>query len=353
MHGRYVAMRLAFYAQRQYKAANRCALILKIITEQGVDMQVALVFPGQGSQAIGMGQALAKAFPAAREVFEQVDEALKQPLSKIMAEGPEADLTLTENAQPAIMAASMAAFAVMQKEMGISLPRDASFVAGHSLGEYSALAAAGVWDVGTCAKLLKIRGRAMQAAAPAGTGAMAAIIGPEISAVRDILEETGNQLPSEIVEIANHNAQNQIVISGTKAGVELAMQIAKEKGAKRAVALSVSAPFHCSLMKSAAKTMEEALAATTMQPLIVPIVANVTAQPVSDVNQMRALLVQQVTGMVRWVDCVETLHARGVRKVIEIGSGNVLAGLIKRIAPDITVQNVGLPEDLDALAKAA
>lgn len=316
-------------------------------------MQVALVFPGQGSQAIGMGSAFAAAFPAAREVFQQIDDALSQPLSKLMASGPEADLTLTENAQPAIMAVSMAAFAVMQKEMGISLPRDASFVAGHSLGEYTALCAAGAWDVATCAALLKIRGQAMQASVPAGKGLMAAIIGPEIAAVRDILEVTGDRLPGEVVEIANHNAQNQIVISGSKAGVEMAMEIAKEKGAKRAVALSVSAPFHCLLMKPAAKRMEEALNKTAMAPLVVPVVANVTAQPVSDVNQMRALLVQQVTGMVRWVEVIQTLHARGVRKIIEIGHGNVLTGLIKRIAPDISVQNVSTPEDLDALAKAA
>ena len=316
-------------------------------------MQVAFVFPGQGSQSIGMGMALAKAFPAAREVFQQVDDALNQPLSKIMAEGPEDALTLTENAQPAIMAASMAAFAVMQKEMGVKLPQDASFVAGHSLGEYTALTAAGAWDIATCAKLLKTRGQAMQAAVASGQGLMAAIIGPELPAVRDIIEATGDQLPGEIVEVANHNAPNQIVISGSKAGVELAMQIAKEKGAKRAVALAVSAPFHCSLMKPAAKVMEEALAATTIQPLIVPVIANVTANPVSDANQVRPLLVQQVTGMVRWVDSIQTLHDRGVRKVIEIGHGNVLAGLIKRIAPDITVQNVGAPEDLDALAKAA
>lgn len=316
-------------------------------------MQVAFVFPGQGSQTVGMGLALAKAFPAAREVLQQVDDALNQPLSKMMAEGPEDMLTLTENAQPAIMAVSMAAFAVMQKEMGVSLPQDASYVAGHSLGEYAALTAAGAWDIATCAKLLKTRGQAMQAAVSEGQGAMAAIIGPDIAAVRDIIEATGDQLPGEIVEIANHNAPNQIVISGSKAGIELAMQIAKDKGAKRAVALSVSAPFHCSLMKPAAKAMEEALAATTIGTLIVPVIANVTASPVSDANQVRPLLVQQVTGMVRWVDSIETLQSRGVRKIIEIGHGNVLSGLIKRIAPDITVQNVGAPEDLDALAKAA
>lgn len=316
-------------------------------------MRTALVFPGQGSQTIGMGMALAKAFPAAREVLEQVDDALKQPLSKIMEQGPEEALTLTENAQPAIMAASMAAFAVMQKEMGISHPESASYVAGHSLGEYTAMTAAGAWDIATCARLLKTRGQAMQAAVPQGEGLMAAIIGPEIAVVRDILEETGDRLPAETVEIANHNAPNQIVISGSKAGVELAMQIAKDKGAKRAVALSVSAPFHCSLMKPAAKVMEEALNATAMQPLLVPVIANVTAQAISDVNQMRAMLVQQVTGMVRWVDSVETMVSLGVTSIIEIGHGNVLSGLIKRIAPDVTVRNVGSPEDLDALAKAA
>lgn len=316
-------------------------------------MQVAFVFPGQGSQAIGMGKALAEQFPVARQLFAEVDDALGQPLFNLMSEGPIETLTLTENAQPAIMAVSMAAFKVMQSEMGVSLPGDASFVAGHSLGEYTALAAAGAFDVATCAKLLRIRGRAMQNAVPEGQGAMAAIIGKDLVAVRDIIEETLNQLPQEVVEIANHNSHEQIVISGSKAGIDLAMRVAKDKGAKRALPLQVSAPFHCSMMKPAAKVMEQALAETTIHPLSVPVIANVTAEAVSDANQIRQLLVQQVTGMVRWVDTVETLHRKGVRKIIEIGHGSVLSGLIKRIAPDITLAQIGAPADLEALANAA
>lgn len=316
-------------------------------------MQVAFVFPGQGSQTIGMGKALADNFSVAREVLQEVDDSLNKKLSTIMFEGPENELTLTENAQPAIMAASMAAFKVMQQEMGIELLGTASFVAGHSLGEYTALTATGAFDIAVCAKLLKIRGESMQAAVPEGQGGMAAIIGKDLAGVRDIIEETLNQLPGEVVEIANHNSQVQIVISGSKKGIELAMQVAKDKGAKRAVPLAVSAPFHCSLMKPAAEKMDEALAETTINPLTVPVVANVTAEPVSNENQIRPLLVQQVTSMVRWVDTVETLHAKGVRKIVEIGHGNVLSGLIKRITPDIALQQVGTPEDLDALSKAA
>jgi [acyl-carrier-protein] S-malonyltransferase len=300
-----------------------------------------------------MGKDFADNFAVAREVFEQVDDSLRQPLSQLMMTGTQEELTLTANAQPAIMAVSMAIYRVMQQEMGISLPASASLVAGHSLGEYTALAVTGAFDVATCARLLKTRGEAMQAAVPEGEGAMAAIIGKDLFAVRDIIEETMNQLPGEVVEIANHNSSVQIVISGTKKGIALAMQVAKDKGAKRALPLAVSAPFHCSLMKPAAKVMEQALAEVTMQPLAVPVVANVTAEPIVDVNQIRPLLVQQVTNMVRWVDTVETLHAKGVRKIIEIGHGNVLSGLIKRISPDIAVQNVSSPADLDALAKAA
>lgn len=316
-------------------------------------MQVAFIFPGQGSQTIGMGKALADNFAAAREVFEQVDDALSQSLSQLMFEGPEDALTLTENAQPAIMAVSMAAFRVMQAEMGVALPQDASFVAGHSLGEYTALCAAGAFDIATCARLLKTRGRAMQEAVPQGQGGMAAIIGKDLLAVRDILEETLNQAPGEVVEIANHNSPTQIVVSGSVRGIAMAMQVAKDKGAKRAVPLQVSAPFHCSLMKPAAKVMEQALAETDIQSLQVPVIANVTAEAARDANQIRPLLVQQVTGMVRWVDTVETLHAKGVRTVVEIGHGNVLSGLVKRISDEIETKQVGKPEDLDALAKAA
>jgi [acyl-carrier-protein] S-malonyltransferase len=316
-------------------------------------MNTAYVFPGQGSQAIGMAQALATAFPVAREVLQEVDEALGQKLSQLMAEGPEDALTLTENAQPAIMAASLAAFRVMQKEMGITLPGSAMLVAGHSLGEYSALTAAGALSVTDAARLLRVRGQAMQAAVKPGAGLMAAIIGPELVAVREIVQEAATQLPGEVVEIANHNAQNQIVISGSVAGVERAMQLAKESGAKRALALAVSAPFHCSLMKPAAEKMREALAAAKIAAPLVPVVANVTAQAVSDPNQIRHLLVEQVTGMVRWVDSILYMQQQGISTLVEIGHGQVLSGLVKRIAPDIKVQNIGAPEDLDALAKAA
>ena len=316
-------------------------------------MNTAYVFPGQGSQAIGMAQALATAFPVAREVLQEVDEALGQKLSQLMAEGPEDALTLTENAQPAIMAASLAAFRVMQKEMGITLPNSAMLVAGHSLGEYSALTAAGALSITDAARLLRVRGQAMQAAVKPGAGLMAAIIGPELVAVREIVQEAATQLPGEVVEIANHNAQNQIVISGSVAGVERAMQLAKEAGAKRALALAVSAPFHCSLMKPAAEKMREALAAAKIATPLVPVVANVTAQAVSDPNQIRHLLVEQVTGMVRWVDSVLYMQQQGISTLVEIGHGQVLSGLVKRIAPDMKVQNIGAPDDLDALAKAA
>ncbi len=316
-------------------------------------MNTAYVFPGQGSQAIGMAQALATAFPVAREVLQEVDEALGQKLSQLMAEGPEDALTLTENAQPAIMAASLAAFRVMQKEMGITLPGSAMLVAGHSLGEYSALTAAGALSITDAARLLRVRGQAMQAAVKPGAGQMAAIIGPELVAVREIVQEAATQLPGEVVEIANHNAQNQIVISGSVAGVERAMQLAKEAGAKRALALAVSAPFHCSLMKPAAEKMREALAAAKIAAPLVPVVANVTAQAVSDPNQIRHLLVEQVTGMVRWVDSILYMQQQGITRLVEIGHGQVLSGLVKRIAPDMKVQNIGAPEDLDALAKAA
>jgi [acyl-carrier-protein] S-malonyltransferase len=316
-------------------------------------MNTAYVFPGQGSQAIGMAQALANAFPTAREVLQEVDDALGQKLSQLMAEGPEDALTLTENAQPAIMAASLAAFRVMQKEMGIALPGSAMLVAGHSLGEYSALTAADALSVTDSARLLRIRGQAMQAAVKPGAGLMAAIIGPELTAVREIVQEAATQLPGEVVEIANHNAQNQIVISGSVAGVERAMQLAKEAGAKRALALAVSAPFHCSLMKPAAEKMREALAAAKIAAPLVPVVANVTAQAVSDPNQIRHLLVEQVTGMVRWVDSILYMQQQGITTLVEIGHGQVLSGLVKRIAPDMKVQNIGAPEDLDALAKAA
>lgn len=316
-------------------------------------MTTALVFPGQGSQAIGMGQALAASFAEAREVFEAVDDALSFKLTKLMAEGPETDLTATQNAQPAIMAASLAAFAVMQKQMGFQLPAGAVCVAGHSLGEYSALTAAGSLSVAEAAKLLRIRGNAMQAAVPAGRGGMVAIIGPDLAEVEAIVTEAHHRADGEIIEIANHNSTNQIVLSGSARGMEVAMEVAKEKGAKRALPLSVSAPFHCSLMAPAALVMKDALAAVDLKAPAVPLIANVTAERISDPTFIKDLLVQQVTGMVRWVDSIERMKGLGVTRIIEIGHGNVLAGLIKRIAPEIAVVNIGTPEDLDGFSKAA
>lgn len=316
-------------------------------------MTTAFVFPGQGSQAVGMGQALKDTFPAARHVFQEVDEALGLKLSQVIAEGPEDQLILTENAQPAIMAVSLAAFRVMESQMGVKLPGAAAYVAGHSLGEYSALTAAGTFSVADCARLLKIRGASMQAAVPEGKGAMAALIGPDLAGVEEIVREARARKVSEVIEIANHNAPNQIVISGSALGIDMAMEVAKEKGAKRAVKLAVSAPFHCSLMAPAAQAMEKALAAAAVNAPRVPLIANVTAEPVSDADTVRKLLVAQVTGMVRWVDSVLALQRLGVTRIVEIGHGNVLAGLVKRIAPEIATVNIGSPEDLDNYAKVA
>ncbi|PZP85800.1 MAG: [acyl-carrier-protein] S-malonyltransferase [Azospirillum brasilense] len=316
-------------------------------------MTTALIFPGQGSQAIGMGQALAAAFPIARETLQEVDDALSQPLSKLMAEGPDAELTSTENAQPAIMAVSVAAFRVLQKETGLNLATDVACVAGHSLGEYSALTAAGTFSLAECARLLRIRGNAMQAAVPAGKGGMVAIIGPDFAGVEEIVRDARARAQGEIIEIANQNSTNQTVISGSARGMEVAIEVAKEKGAKRALALPVSAPFHCSMMQPAADAMRTALASASMQQPLVPVVANVTADYVADADAIRELLVAQVTGMVRWVDSIETMKARGITRVIELGHGNVLTGLIKRIAPEIATVNIGAPTDLDSYANAA
>lgn len=316
-------------------------------------MTTALVFPGQGSQAVGMGQSLAENFAVARDVFSEVDEALGMNLSKIIKEGPDADLTRTENAQPAIMAVSMAAFRVMEQEMGFNLARGATCVAGHSLGEYSALTAAGALSLTQCAKLLKIRGASMQAAVPEGKGGMVAIIGPDFAEVEEIVREAKGRAIGEVIEIANQNSTNQTVISGSARGMEIAIEVAKEKGAKRALPLPVSAPFHCSLMAPAAMKMRDALATETLEMPRVPVVANVTAEYVSDPSLIKELLVSQVTGTVRWVDSVLAMQAAGVTRMVEVGHGNVLAGLIKRIAPEITVVNIATPEDLDRYHKAA
>lgn len=316
-------------------------------------MTTALVFPGQGSQAIGMAQGLASAFPAAKAVLQEVDDALNFKLSTLMAEGPEADLTATQNAQPAIMAASLAAFRVMEKELGFNLAKDAVCVAGHSLGEYSALTAAGSLTISEAAKLLRIRGEAMQAAVPAGRGGMVAVIGPELEAVEAIVTEARHRAEGEVIEIANHNSTNQIVLSGSARGMEVAIEVAKEKGAKRALPLAVSAPFHCSLMAPAALVMKDALAHADLKAPAVPVIANVTAERVSDPAFIKELLVSQVTGMVRWVDSIERMKGLGVTRILEIGHGNVLAGLIKRIAPEIAVANIGNPADLETFSKAA
>jgi [acyl-carrier-protein] S-malonyltransferase len=310
-------------------------------------MAKAFIFPGQGSQAVGMGKALADGFAPARAVFEEVDAALSQPLSKLMFEGPEADLTLTANAQPALMAVSLAAIRVLEAEAGLDLARDAAFVAGHSLGEYSALAAAGALGIGETAKLLRIRGDAMQKAVPVGEGAMAALLGAELDQAREISGEAAKALGG-CCQVANDNGGGQVVISGSKAAVEKAMDIAKEKGIKRAVLLPVSAPFHCALMQPAADAMAQALAGAKIVAPRVPVVANVTASPVTDPETIRKLLVEQVTGAVRWRECVSYIADQGVTQFVECGSGKVLAGLLKRIAPGATAVSVGTPADLDA-----
>lgn len=315
-------------------------------------MKTAYIFPGQGSQAVGMGQALAQAFNVAKETFQEVDDALGTHLFKLMCEGPESDLTLTENAQPAIMVCSLAALRVMEKELGINVPRDVTLVAGHSLGEYSALTAAGSLALSDTARLLQIRGRSMQAAVPAGEGAMAAIIGLKIDDVQAVCGEA--VVSGEVCEVANYNSELQIVISGSAKGVQAAMDIAKNKGAKRAVPLPVSAPFHCSLMKPAADAMRDALAQADVKDAHIPVIANVTAQAVQEADAIRGLLVDQVTGMVRWQESVEAMVAAGITHFVEIGHGKVLTGLIKRAVPEgTTLSNIGTPEDIDAMDKAA
>ena len=311
-------------------------------------MALAFTFPGQGSQAVGMGKALAESFPAAKAVFEEVDAALSQKLSQIMWEGPQETLTLTENAQPALMAVSVAVVRVLEAEAGLDLARDVKFVAGHSLGEYSALAAAGAFSITDTAKLLKIRGQAMQKAVPVGTGAMAALLGVELDAARALAAEAAG---GEVCGVANDNGGGQVVVSGSKAAVERAAEIAKGKSI-RAMMLPVSAPFHCVLMQPAADAMREALSKVEMNKPVVPLVANVTASAVSDPKEIVDLLVKQVTGTVRWRECVQYLAANGVTKVVEAGSGKVLTGLLKRIAKEVSGQSVGTPDDVAAYKAA-
>ena len=307
----------------------------------------AFLFPGQGSQAVGMGAALSEASRAARDVFGEVDEALGQSLFRLMRDGPEDQLKLTENAQPAIMALSAAMFASLTREGGVDLARAAGFVAGHSLGEYSALAAAGSFDLATTAKLLKLRGRAMQAAVPVGVGAMAALLGTDLELARRIAAAAAE---GEVCEVANDNDPSQVVISGHKAAIDRAIEIAREMGAKRAIALPVSAPFHCSLMRPAAEAMDEALAAITIRPPIVPLFANVTAAAEADPATIHKLLVEQVTGMVRWRESVANMAAAGVEEFVELG-GKVLGPMVKRIAPDARVTSVMTIADIEALAR--
>ena len=307
----------------------------------------AFIFPGQGSQAVGMGAALGEASRAARDVFEQVDEALGQNLFRLMREGPEDELKLTENAQPAIMAHALAVFAALTREGGVSLENAAQFVAGHSLGEYSALCAAGSLDLPTTAKLLKLRGKAMQAAVPVGIGAMAALLGADLELAQKIADAAAED---EVCAVANDNDPSQVVISGHKGAIERAIEMAKEMGAKRALLLPVSAPFHCPLMQPAADAMAEALGRTEIAAPCVPLYANVTAAPVADADIIRVQLVEQVTGMVRWRESVANLAAAGVEEFVELG-GKVLGPMVKRIAPDATVTSILTIEDIEALAK--
>ncbi|UWR82856.1 ACP S-malonyltransferase [Phaeobacter inhibens] len=307
-------------------------------------MTIAFVFPGQGAQTIGMGKALAEAYPVAKAVFDEVDAALGEALSQLIWEGDIDTLTLTQNAQPALMATSLAAMRALEAE-GVSIDK-AAFVAGHSLGEYSALAAAGAISVADTARLLRTRGQAMQSAVPVGEGAMAAILGLDLEAVRAVAEEAAQ---GEVCQAANDNDPTQVVVSGAKAAVERAAEIAKEKGAKRAVMLPVSAPFHCALMQPAADVMAEALADVAITSPAVPLIANVRADAVTDPDEIRKLLVEQVTGSVRWRESVQSMAAKGVTEFWEIGAGKALSGMIRKIDRNLTSRQVGTAEDVAAI----
>jgi [acyl-carrier-protein] S-malonyltransferase len=312
-------------------------------------MSVAFVFPGQGSQTVGMGKALAANFMTARQVFDEVDAALASNLSAIMFEGPADTLTLTENAQPALMAVSLAVVRVLQAEAGLDLARDAQFVAGHSLGEYSALAAAGAFSIADAARLLRTRGQAMQKAVPVGVGAMAALLGLDYDTAVAVAAEAAQ---GQICQAANDNGAGQVVVSGDKAAVERAVDIAKAKGAKRAMLLQVSAPFHCALMQPAADVMAQALAQVSIKPPAVPVVANVLSKPISDPAEIVKALVAQVTGTVRWRECVVAMAAAGAIAFYEVGSGKVLSGLIRRIAEGASATAIGTPDDIAAFKAA-
>ncbi|MDO9500700.1 ACP S-malonyltransferase [Falsiroseomonas sp.] len=318
-------------------------------------MALAFTFPGQGSQAPGMGRDLAAAFPAAREVFQEVDETLKQKLSRLMFEGPPEELTLTANAQPALMAMSLAVLRVLETEGGFDLKSRVALVAGHSLGEYSALAAAGAFSLSTTARLLRLRGDAMQQAVPAGEGAMAALLGAEAEQAATICAAAAEDPATgvrEVVQVANDNGGGQIVISGHAAAVDRAIEAAKAAGVKRAMKLPVSAPFHCALMGPAADAMAEALAEAEMRAPLVPLVANVSAAKATDPAEIRDLLVRQVTGTVRWRECILAMGAMGCERFVEIGSGRVLTGLMKRLAPEAQASAIGSPADIEAFLKS-
>ncbi|WP_375553330.1 ACP S-malonyltransferase [Roseovarius mucosus] len=309
-------------------------------------MSRAFVFPGQGAQVIGMGADLAASYPAARAVFDEVDEALGQKLSALIWEGAQDELTLTENAQPALMATSIAALRALEAE-GVNLATAASHVAGHSLGEYSALAAAGAISVADTARLLRIRGQAMQQAVPVGVGAMAALLGLDFETARAVAQEAAQ---GEVCQAANDNDPAQVVVSGHKSAVERAVELAKARGAKRAMLLPVSAPFHCALMAPAAEVMAKALSEVTIHAPAVPLVANVRAQAVTDPAEIRALLVEQVTGSVRWRESVQYMEAQGVTEIWEIGAGKALSGMVRRIARDLSCRTIGTPDEVTAAA---
>ncbi|HVD72323.1 MAG TPA: ACP S-malonyltransferase, partial [Xanthobacteraceae bacterium] len=308
-------------------------------------MSLAFIFPGQGSQAVGMGRALADAFVAARLVFEEVDAALGEALTRVIWEGPDQTLMLTENAQPALMAVSLAAMRVLETEAGVDLARDARFVAGHSLGEYSALAAAGALSIADTARLLRIRGRAMQKAVPVGTGAMAALLGLDFEQAVTV---AGEAAQDQVCQAANDNGGGQVVVSGDKAAVERAVELAKARGARRAMMLPVSAPFHCTLMQPAADAMAAALARVTVKSPVVPVVANVLAKPIRDPADIVDALVAQVTGTVRWRDSIAFMADAGVTRFYEVGAGKVLSGLVRRVAEGASGVSIGTPDDVAA-----
>lgn len=309
-------------------------------------MARAFVFPGQGSQFIGMGKDLAENFAEAKEIFQEVDDSLSQNLSALMFDGNEADLNLTENTQPALMAVSVAVARILEKQGGITIKDSAKYVAGHSLGEYSALTAAGVIAVSDCARLLKLRGTSMQKAVPVGVGSMAAVLGLDFDDVAKIAEESAQ---GQVCAAANDNSDGQVVVSGHKEAVERAVALASEKGAKRAVILPVSAPFHCALMAPAAEAMAPALADTTFNAPVVPVVTNVTADAQSEPDKLKDLLVEQITGMVRWRESVLYMKTQGVEEMIELGAGKVLSGLARRIDRSIACSNAGTTEEIEAL----